>query len=156
MKTTRFNLLKSTLLLAMTIFGFSSYALAHCQVPCGIYDDSARVDSMLEDAATVQKAIATLATLSGKTDLPSINQSVRWVQNKELHAQRIIETISDYFLTQRVKPGQDDYATRLARHHSVILAAMNAKQNTSFDAAQVLRVSIQNLRAYYPSTAHKH
>ena len=133
-----------------------SLATAHCQVPCGIYDDAARVTSMLEDAATVQKAVTSLATLAGKTDAQSINQSVRWVQNKELHAQRIIETISDYFLTQRVKPGQDDYAIRLARHHTVILAAMKAKQSASADAAQVLRESIQALRAYYPIPAHEH
>ena len=111
---------------------------------------------MLEDAATVQKAVTSLASLAGKTDAQSINQSARWVQNKELHAQRIIETISNYFLTQRVKPGQDDYATRLARHHAVILAAMKAKQNASADAAQVLRESIQALRAYYPIPAHEH
>ena len=26
---------------------------AHCQIPCGIYDDHARVQAMLEDAATI-------------------------------------------------------------------------------------------------------
>ena len=142
--------------LTAVFFALVSHAQAHCQVPCGIYDDAARVTAMLEDAATVQKAVTSLAALAGKTDAQSINQSARWVQNKELHAQRIIETISNYFLTQRVKPGQDDYATRLARHHAVILTAMKAKQNASADAAQVLRESIQALRAYYPIPAHEH
>ncbi len=154
------NILRHTLLkiscLTALFCSLVSSAQAHCQVPCGIYDDSARVASMLEDAATVQKAVTSLASLAGKTDAQSINQSVRWVHNKELHAQRIIETISNYFLTQRVKPGQDDYAIRLARHHAVILAAMKAKQNASADAAQVLRESIQALRAYYPTPAHEH
>lgn len=149
------TLLKISCLTALFVC-LASYARAHCQVPCGIYDDPARVTSMLEDAATVQKAVTSLASLAGKTDAQSINQSARWVQNKELHAQRIIETISNYFLTQRVKPGQDDYSTRLARHHAVILAAMKAKQNASADAAQVLRESIQALRAYYPIPAHEH
>ncbi len=144
------------LFLTAVFFSLVSHAQAHCQVPCGIYDDAARVTSMLEDAATVQKAVTSLASLAGKTDAQSLNQSVRWVQNKELHAQRIIETLSNYFLTQRVKPGQDDYATRLARHHAVILAAMKAKQKASADAAQVLRESIQALRAYYPIPAHEH
>ena len=53
---------------------------------------------------------------------------MRWVQNKESHAQKIITTMADYFLTQRVKPSQEDYADRLAKHHAVILAAMKAKQ----------------------------
>ena len=149
------TLLKSTLLVAL-FQSFGSTAQAHCQVPCGIYDDPARISSMLEDAATVHKAVKALTSLEGKTDTQSLNQSVRWVQNKELHAQRIIETISNYFLTQRVKPGQDDYDTRLARHHAVILAAMKAKQNSSVDAAQVLRESIQALQAYYPNPAHLH
>jgi nickel superoxide dismutase len=111
---------------------------------------------MLEDAATVEKAVTSLAALADKTDAQSQNQKVRWIQNKEIHAQRVIESISNYFLTQRVKPGQDDYPTRLARHHAVILAAMKAKQKTDADSAQVLRESIQALRAYYPSPVHQH
>ncbi|MGD8467739.1 MAG: superoxide dismutase [Ni] [Desulfobacterales bacterium] len=39
--------------------------------------------------------------------------------NKEKHAQQIISTISDYFLTQRVKPSQKDYTERLLKHHRV-------------------------------------
>ena len=49
--------------------------------------------------------------------------------NKEQHAQNIIDSISDYFLTQRVKASQEDYAERLQKHHAVIVAAMRAKQN---------------------------
>lgn len=145
------------LILAISAFLSSgNSALAHCQVPCGIYDDNARVISMLEDAATIEKAVTALASLAGKTDAQSLNQSIRWVSNKETHAQRIIATISDYFLTQRIKPGQDDYATRLARHHAVILSAMKAKQKADADSAQVLRESIQALRSYYPSPTHEH
>ena len=72
---------------------------AHCQIPCGIYDDHARVKSMLEDAATVKKATTMLSELAGKEDPQSINQTVRWISNKESHAQNVIATISDYFLT---------------------------------------------------------
>jgi len=122
----------------------------HCQVPCGIYDDAARVKGMLEDAATVVKATKLIAALAGKTDAQSQNQMVRWVVNKEQHAQKIIATISDYFLTQRVKPGQEDYMERLAKHHAVIIAAMNAKQNADPKYAQALQDSIKALRSYYP------
>jgi nickel superoxide dismutase len=140
----------STLVLtaALTLPGLAS---AHCQIPCGIYDDRARVDSMLEDAATVAKATRELAKLEGKTDAQSVNQSVRWVMNKEKHAQRVIATIADYFLTQRVQPGQEDYAERLARHHAVIVAAMKAKQSASPAAADALRKAIEGLAAYYPA-----
>ena len=127
---------------------------AHCQIPCGIYDDHARVQAMLEDAATVEKSVKLIAELSGKSDSQSQNQLVRWVMNKEQHAQNVIATISDYFLTQRVKPDQQDYADRLIKHHAVIIAAMKAKQNADMNHAQALKESIEALSAYYPE--HKH
>ena len=65
-----------------------------------------------------------IAELAGKTDAQSQNQLVRWVVKKENHAQKIISTISDYFLTQRVKASQKDYVERLKKHHAVIVAAM--------------------------------
>jgi len=126
---------------------------AHCQIPCGIYNDHARVQSMQEDAATVEKSVKMIGELGGKTDAQSQNQLVRWVMNKEAHAQKIITTISDYFLTQRVKPDQPDYAERLKNHHLVILAAMKAKQNADGASVESLKKSIEALSSYYP--AHK-
>ena len=82
---------------------------AHCQIPCGIYDDHAGVQAMLEDAATVEKSARLIAELVGKSDAQSQNQRVRWVMNKETHAQKIIATISNDLLTQRIKPDQEDY-----------------------------------------------
>lgn len=90
-----------------------SWASAHCQVPCGIYDDHTRVQQMLEDAATVEKATTMMAELAGNSGAESQNQTVRRMMNKEFHAQKAIKIISDYFLTQRVKPSQKDYATQL-------------------------------------------
>lgn len=129
---------------------------AHCQIPCGIYDDHARVHSMLEDAVTIKKATTMLAELAAKEDPQSINQAVRWVSNKESHAQNIIDTISDYFLTQRVKPSQDDYLERLAKHHAVIVAAMKAKQNADSSHIDVLIKTIEALKVYYPEPSHTH
>ena len=129
-------------------------AHAHCQIPCGIYDDHARVQSMLEDVATVDKALKRIAELADKGDAQSRNQLVRWVMNKERHAQRIISTISDYFLTQRVKPDQKDYSERLRQHHAVIIAAMKAKQNTDGKYASALRKRIEALAPYYPEHRH--
>ena len=132
------------------ILMFAQSLNAHCQIPCGIYDDHARVQAMLEDASTIEKSARLIAELAGKSDAQSQNQSVRWVMNKEKHAQNIISTISDYFLTQRVKPNQKDYAERLIKHHAVIIAAMKAKQNADMKYAKTLRESIEALSAYYP------
>ena len=65
--------------------------------------------------------------------------------NKEQHAQRIIATISDYFLTQRVKAKQEDYTERLRKHHAVIVAAMRAKQNVDADVVAELESAVEAL-----------
>ncbi|ACN15928.1 conserved hypothetical protein [Desulforapulum autotrophicum HRM2] len=149
---------KVLLLMVFTLVGnylvLPNQTLAHCQIPCGIYDDHARVQSMLEDAATIEKSAKLIAQLSGKSDAQSQNQLVRWVMNKEKYAQKIITTISDYFLTQRVKPDQKDYSERLIKHHAVIIAAMQTKQNADVAYVKTLTTSIEALLAYYPE--HKH
>lgn len=154
MKISKIAQLAFALSLASAPFTATQSADAHCQVPCGIYNDSARVQSMLEDAATITKATKMLAELEGKTDAQSTNQSTRWVLNKEQHAQKIIATISDYYLTQRVKPNQADYTERLVKHHAVILAAMKAKQNADSQYATALAESIEALSTYYPGHTH--
>lgn len=147
----------------LTVFTIAGLALsipqtvyAHCQIPCGIYDDAARVKMMLEDAATVEKSMKLINELSSKTDAQSKSQLVRWVNNKEEHAQKVISTICDYFLTQRVKPEQKDYVERLKKHHAVIIAAMKAKQNVDLKYAEELKKCIEALRSYYPEEHHHH
>ncbi|MEM9399218.1 MAG: superoxide dismutase, Ni [Verrucomicrobiota bacterium] len=147
--------MKNTILTLITISTLSlltsvSQLQAHCQVPCGIYDDFARVQAMLEDADTVIKAAKLINELAGKTDAQSMNQINRWVMNKESHAQKIISTMGDYFLTQRVKPDAKDYQERLKNHHAVILAAMKAKQNADAKYGDELKNAIAVLEQYYP------
>jgi nickel superoxide dismutase len=152
---------KKGVLVLLLVFFAVGYSLispqpgqTHCQIPCGIYDDYARVLAMLEDAATIEKSATSIAELAGKSDVQSQNQLVRWIMNKEKHAQNIISTISDYFLTQRIKPNQKDYTERLVKHHTVITAAMAAKQNADISYAKSLKESIEALSPYYPE--HKH
>ncbi len=147
------NLVKIFVVL-VTLAVYSPSAYSHCQIPCGIYDDHARVKAMLEDAATTRKSVMLISELSGKSDAQSNNQVVRWVMNKEKHAQNVISTISDYFLTQRVKSKQKDYVERLKKHHAVIVAAMKVKQNSDMKYVNSLEASIKELLPYYPE--HKH
>ena len=149
------NLIKTILVATVIVYTTLPVTLnAHCQVPCGIYNDSARLQSMLEDAATVEKAARLINELAPKKDAQSQNQLVRWVNTKEQHAQSIIETISNYYLTQRVKTSQSDYSTRLEMHHAVIVAAMKTKQNVDKKTMENLSTSIKALSGYYPE--HKH
>jgi nickel superoxide dismutase len=128
---------------------------AHCQVPCGIYDDPARIAAMREDATTIEKAIAGITELSGKTDPQSMNQLIRWTTTKEDHASHIIDVVSEYFLTQKLKSvaagaeGRDSYLAALADHHAVMRAAMKAKQNANADVVPELRATIDAMAGHW-------
>ncbi len=145
-----------------TIIALPQLGLTHCQVPCGIYDDAARVVRMHEDATTVGKAINRVNSLAGKTDAQSANQLARWVANKESHASKIITTMAEYFFAQRIKPvaagtdGYDAYLKKLADHHAVIIAAMKAKQNADAKYAEVLHAAIDAVGVYYNVEGHDH
>ena len=136
-------------------------ASAHCEVPCGIYDDHARIDQMLEDTTTIGKAVAQILELTGKTDAQSLNQLTRWINTKENHATRIQNTIAQYFLTQRVKPARqatqafNDYIMRLVQHHAVMVAAMKTKQTVDPQRVAGLREAIEAIAVYY-SASHSH
>ncbi len=141
-------------ILSAGLFFFTQSAHAHCQLPCGIYDDHARVLSMLEDVRTIEKSVRLIKELSSGNDPLSQNQRVRWIMNKEEHAQNIISTMCDYFLTQRVKPDLEDYLERLEKHHAVIIGAMKVKQTVDMEMVKTLKTDVETLLTYYP--AHNH
>ena len=152
----RFSISTATGLVAALVFSLLSHtANAHCQVPCGIFDDHARVQAMLEDVTTIAKAVDSMNKMADKKDVQSQNQTVRWIMTKESHAQKIITTISDYFLAQRVKPAHKDYADRLQKHHAVMLAAMRSKQRSDAGTVETLRKAVEALAPYYPKHEHK-
>lgn len=139
--------------ICMVLFSFVQNAWSHCQVPCGIYDDGARVERLKEDSKTIAKAVAQINELAGKSDAQSLNQITRWVTNKEEHAAHIIEVVAEYFLAQRVKAGKDKaaYLSSLADHHAVIVAAMKTKQSADAATVKELDDAIAALAKHYHS-----
>jgi len=122
---------------------------AHCQVPCGIYGDQLRFQSMLEDQTTIAKASEQIGELVQENTGQNANQAARWVVTKEEHAQRIQDTIAAYFMAQRIKPDAEGYAETLQAAHEVMRAAMKTKQQVSEEAAEALKEAIFDLyRAY--------
>ncbi len=127
------TLITAVLILSIMILS-ANISYAHCQIPCGIYHDELRFEMILEDIQTIEKSMNQITELSGAED-KNYNQLVRWVNNKELHAQKIQDTISEYFLAQRVKPTpQDDpkygdYVKSLELLHQMIVYAMKTKQS---------------------------
>ena len=127
----------------------TNWLSAHCQVPCGVYADSARFTQMLEDQTTIAKAIAQINDLADKKDGKSANQLARWVSTKEDHANKIQKIIAEYFLTQRIKSSSGKYPDLLKGAHSVMVAAMKCKQGTDPKSADALKSSIENFQTVY-------
>ena len=126
----------------------------HCEVPCGIYADQMRFEQMLEDTATIAKAIKSINEFaSGLEDgAPSgkaINQVNRWVTTKENHATNTQHIVAQYFLTQRIKPDHKDYVGQLATAHRVMVAAMKCKQDSDPATAVALKNAIYELYKAY-------
>ena len=138
----------SPLALVVTLLS-TNWLSAHCQVPCGVYGDSARFTQMLEDQTTIAKAIAQINDLADKKDGKSANQLARWVSTKEDHANKIQKIIAEYFLTQRIKSSSEKYEDLLKGAHSVMVAAMKCKQGTDPESADALKSSIKKFQTVY-------
>lgn len=129
---------------------------AHCQVPCGIYNDESRVVEMIEDLKTIEKAIVKINNLSKhQSNSQDMNQLVRWVETKEEHAQNIQDIISAYFLAQRIKPKEKgekaykQYVSLVSSCQKIIFHAMKCKQNTDLSHTKTLWLQIDSLIENY-------
>jgi nickel superoxide dismutase len=123
---------------------------AHCQIPCGIYDDAMRIKMMYEHVTTIEKSMKLI------TENQNQNQTVRWVLNKEKHADELSEIVTYYFMTQRIKPGGEEYATRLGQLHEILVYSMKAKQTTDLANVEKLKELIHQFEHSYMGEAHKH
>lgn len=123
---------------------------AHCQVPCGIYDDQMRIHMMEEHVTTIAKSMKEIEAA------PNQNQTVRWVMNKEKHADALSEIVTYYFMAQRIKPGCDDYALKLSQLHEMLVYSMKAKQSTDLANVEKLNDLIHHFEHSYMGTEHQH
>ena len=124
--------------------------MAHCQIPCGIYDDQARIHLMEEHVTTIEKSMKQI--VAGQDQ----NQTVRWVLNKDKHADELSEIVTYYFLAQRIKPGCDDYALKVSQLHEMLVYSMKAKQTTDLANVEKLKELIHHFEHSYMGEEHKH
>ena len=128
---------------------YSSQSLwGHCQIPCGIYDDPAQFKILLEHVETLKKSITEVNRLAAEPT-PNYNQLVRWVNNKDQHADAIKTIIAEYFLAQRIKIDEADYAKKLKLLHSIIVYAMKTKQSVDAVTAEKLETAIKTFEKLY-------
>ena len=140
---------------AVSVVVLASLAYSHCQIPCGIYDDAARIAQIAENITTIEKSITQIMELS-KEGTPNYNQIVRWVDNKEKHADDTSHIITYYFMAQRIKPAEktdaaayDDYVKKLTLLHQMLVECMKAKQTTDPATVAKLRAQLAEFQQLY-------
>jgi hypothetical protein len=145
----------SVLAVAVFVLATPQLVLGHCEIPCGIYGDEGRFTSILENITTIEKSMNMLNELSSEPG-KNMNQLVRWVNNKEVHADLIREVVSQYFLAQRIKePAGGDteaekvYHAKLATLHQMIRTAMKCKQTTDVANAKQLHDLTHDFQKLY-------
>ncbi|MGJ8651294.1 MAG: superoxide dismutase [Ni] [Opitutaceae bacterium] len=131
---------------------------AHCQVPCGIYGDELKFGELEQHIDTITKASAQITEISAKDTLTAQDQQqlIRWTNNKESHAQKIIDESANYFLAQRIKPDADHYAKKVELLHHIIVYSMKSKQSTDGAAAKTLDEKLAAFKAIYLDHTHTH
>ena len=149
MKKLILSLLAITLPLSFTV----STVSAHCEIPCGIYDDQLRTQLIAEHAATIEKSMKQIMAL-GQAGPVNTNQLIRWVSNKEDHATEVQHIVSQYFMTQRIKPDQKKYAEKLMALHKMLIAAMKCKQTTDLVHVNALRAHLKKFELLYFGDSH--
>ena len=130
-------------------------AFSHCEIPCGIYEDAMRLDLIGEHITTIEKSLKMIANLSKDED-KNVNQLVRWIGNKEKHAQEIQVIVYQYFMTQRIKPAGEEQAEKHQKYlkelrllHEMLIAAMKSKQSLDTQNVTKLRALLSDFRTSY-------
>jgi nickel superoxide dismutase len=129
-------------------------ASAHCQIPCGIYGDEERLKLLEEHIATIEKSMKAIAELQAAKSI-DYNQLVRWVDNKEQHAQMIQDEVAQYWMTQRIKVDDKDAVKKLVVLHKLLVGAMKCKQTTDLKNVETVRGSLKEFRDLYFSADKK-
>ena len=142
-----------------TVAILASIAYSHCQIPCGIYDDEARFGEIAEHITTIEKSMKEIERLSAEAK-PNMNQIVRWVNNKENHADELSEIVTYYFMAQRVKlpaegdtKAQNEYIKKLTLLHQMLVYSMKAKQTTDLANVEQFKSSLDEFHKIYSGKA---
>lgn len=139
------HIVQYAVMLSVLLF-YVTPALSHCEIPCGIYDDKMRISLLNEHIATIEKS---MDKINSPADGISNNQRIRWVMNKENHADKFQEIVSQYFLTQRIKADAPKYSEMLEVLHQMLVYAMKCKQTTDLNNAEKLKELVQSFDQLY-------
>ncbi len=151
--TTRFS--SCCILLLPVMLLLANSADAHCEIPCGIYEDEMRLNMIEEHIATIEKSMRMIIELSKEADR-NYNQLVRWIVNKDEHANYVQEIVSQYFLTQRIKivdtkdgDAYQKYTKQVTLLHQMLVYAMRSKQSVDLANIARLRDLLEEFKGIY-------
>ncbi|HCR18823.1 MAG TPA: hypothetical protein DIU35_15185 [Candidatus Latescibacteria bacterium] len=142
--------------IALVLLVFSSVSVfGHCEIPCGIYGDEERFKAIAEDLKTIEKSMIQIQSLSSDPN-NHMNQLVRWVNNKEKHADHIRDTVAQYFLAQRIKvptagdaAAEEVYSQKLSLLHKMVVYAMKCKQTVDTENVKNLHKYLDQFQKLY-------
>lgn len=137
---------------AALFVGLVTGAFAHCEIPCGIYGDTARFDTLEEHYQTIEKSMQRITSIQGAAE-KNQHDATRWTINKERHADEVQHIITQYFMTQRIKPEQADYEKKLTLLHKMLVTAMKCKQSVDTTHVATLRTLTAEFRTLYLGAA---
>ena len=146
--------------IVLLLLAFSASVFAHCQVPCGIYGDKMRFDMLREHITTIEKSMNQINDLSGDAT-KNMNQLVRWVNNKDQHADEFTEIVTYYFLAQRIKIKEltdaehGSYQNKVTVLHQMMVYAMKCKQTTDLENVNKLKSLVDGFEDMYFSNEDK-
>ena len=123
-------------------------AFGHCEIPCGIYGDEMRIEMINEHIGTIEKSMNQIIQIE-KENPQNYNQLVRWIMNKEDHANEIQEIVSQYFMTQRIKPDTKDYNKKLGLLHEMLISVMKCKQTTDLTHVNKMKDLAKEFQGLY-------
>lgn len=127
------------------------YLAAHCQLPCGIYHDDLRFASLEEDIQTLNKAIAEIKKNSCSS-AEERNQLVRSVNLKDQYADKIVHTMTFYFIQQRLKPEQKNLTSLLNSAFNILQLAVKVKASVDSNLVNSLNGEIANFKSLFNQT----
>ena len=134
--------------ISLFLFATASTSFSHCEIPCGIYDDEVRITLIGEHITTIEKSMGKIEEIR-MAEKQDHNQLVRWVMNKEEHANQLQHIVTQYFMTQRLKVGTENYAEQLSILHQMLIAAMKSKQTTDTKYTTELRELLSRFDTLY-------
>jgi len=142
----------------MSLFAISPMVFSHCEIPCGIYDDQMRLNMLAEHITTIEKSMKEIQALSAEGN-KNYNQLVRWIVNKEKHSDDFSDIVTQYFMTQRLKPAEEsdqkaykEYIHKLTLLHKMMVYSMRCKQTTDLANVEKLRAYLGQFRTAYLGT----